>query len=231
MTASILIIDDSKEFQRLLELRLKSFIPDANILKASTLNEACELLSSPQAPQLDLVILDHHLPDGSGLTLLEEPGLSGLAVLAVSSDDDPGIPGQSIRAGAMYFLAKNRVSEALFQPLILGLVDRNRVQRELDEFRRKATIVDTVRTLVGTLRHEINNPLGAVLGAAYILKSQESASDDLKEAARLVEESGRRIKHVLDELTDAVALDEVLKASHKVFHIPGDKPWDLGSES
>ena len=87
-------------------------------------------------------------------------------------------------------------------------------------------VLDTVKTLVGTLRHEINNPLGAVLGAAYLLRHSENATQDQKEAADLVESSGKRIKYVLDQLCKAIAVDAVNKANHKVFHIPGDEPWE-----
>ncbi len=226
MVATILIIDDNREFQKLMILRLRAFLPDLHVVTGSTIAEARTLLHAQPPLQPDLLILDHHLPDGNGLVLLDEEALQGLAVLAVSSDEDPEIPGESLRAGATYFLSKTRVSEPLFRPLVLGMVDRNKTQRELVELKRKETVMDTVRTLIGTLRHEINNPLGAVLGAAYILKTAKDSSPDLLEAARLVDESGRRIKHVLDELSKTVLLDEVVKARHKVFHIPGDKPWD-----
>jgi CheY-like chemotaxis protein len=226
MVATILIIDDNREFQKLMTLRLRSFLPDLQVVTGSTIAEARQILNARPPLQPDLLILDHHLPDGNGLSLLDEESLQGLAVLAVSSDEDPEIPGESLRAGATYFLSKARVSEPLFRPLVLGMVDRNKTQRELVELKRKETVMDTVRTLIGTLRHEINNPLGAVLGAAYILKTAEGSSPNLLEAARLVDESGRRIKHVLDELSKTVLLDEVVKARHKVFHIPGDKPWD-----
>jgi CheY-like chemotaxis protein len=226
MKTTIVILDDSVEFRKLLSMRLKSFIPDLSLVIFSSVTEARNGIRGNPTLQPDLVILDHHLPDGIGLELMSEEQLQGLAVLAVSSDADPEIPGSSMRAGVTYFLSKDKVRDPSFKPLVLGLVDRNRTQRELEEVRRKATIVDTVRTLVDTLRHEINNPLGAVLGAAYILKSASAPAEDRQEAARLVEESGKRIKFVLDELSKAVSLDQVMKSDHRVFQVPGDKPWE-----
>jgi DNA-binding NarL/FixJ family response regulator len=226
MSTTVLILDDSVEFRTLMSMRLKSFIPDLTLMVFSSIAEARQGVRERLTQQPDLVILDHHLPDGIGLELLSEEKLEGLAILAVSSDADPEIPGSSMRAGATYFLSKEKVRDASFKPLVLGLVDRNRVQRELVELRRKATVVDAVKTLVDTLRHEINNPLGAVLGATFILKSTTASHDDRREAARLVEESGKRIKFVLDELSKAVSLDSVMKSEHRVFHVPGDKPWE-----
>jgi len=68
-------------------------------------------------------------------------------------------------------------------------------------------------------------PLGAVMGAAYVLSRSETASPEQKEAAGLVDTSSKRIKHVLDQICEAVEMKPVMKARHKVFHIPGDKPW------
>ncbi|MFM1848634.1 MAG: hypothetical protein RL417_2108 [Pseudomonadota bacterium] len=225
MALQVLIIDDDLSFKRLLELRLKSFIPDLAVTHFPALNPARRFLDE-QKHHFDLVILDEHLPDGRGVELLNEGRFKDIAVLSVSSDDDPAIPGASMQAGAAYFLSKVSVTEPLFQPLVRGIIDRNQIQRQLAEARIAAAISDTVKTLVATLRHEINNPLGAVLGATYLLRHTPAGSAQQQEAADLVEASGKRIKHVLDQLCTAVAVEPVTKADHKVFHIPGDTPWE-----
>jgi DNA-binding NarL/FixJ family response regulator len=225
MPTTVVLVDDNRDFRKLTELRLRSFIPDLQVTACVTLAEGRAHFADANNSAPDLLILDHHLPDGVGLDLLQEEALQGIAVLAVSSDNDPKLPGSSMRAGATYFLSKNRVTEALFQPLVEGLIERNRLMRELQETRREALVVQTVRTLVDTLLHEINNPLGAILGGAYLLKNHQSISGDIKEASRLVEESGLRIKHVLDQLRSAISLQAVDKAEHTLFHVPGDKQW------
>lgn len=225
MSTTVLLLDDSADFTKLVGLRLRSFIPDLVLITCSTIAAARQRLTATPAVVPDLVILDHHLPDGIGLELMREERLQGLAVLAVSSDPHPELPGDSMRAGVTYFLPKDRVRDASFRPLVLGLIDRNRVQREVQELRRSAVVVETVRTLVGTLRHEINNPLGAVMGGAFILKSGAVSEQERAHAAKLVEESARRIKHVLDQLSTAVALEQVVKAEHTVFQVPGDTDW------
>jgi len=224
MALQVLIIDDDLSFKRLLELRLKSFIPDLAVTHFSNLTDARNFLSSRDVV-FDLVILDEHLPDGRGVELLNEGRFGDIAVLSVSSDDDPAIPGASMQAGAAYFLGKVHVSEPLFKPLVRGIIDRNQIQRELTRARMNAVVMDTVKTLVATLRHEINNPLGAVLGATYLIRHAPAGSAEQKEAADLVDSSGKRIKHVLDQLCAAIEMEPVTKADQKVFHIPGDKPW------
>ena len=222
----ILIVDDDSSFKKILQMRLKSFMPQMQVTALSSLAEARTHLGEQSAQSYDLVILDEHLPDGRGVELLQENWFVDMAVLSVSSDNAPEIPGATLSAGATFFLSKVSISEPLFRPLVLGIIDRNKLQRELSRVKINQAVMDTIKTLVSTLRHEINNPLGAVLGAAYLMRVQNSATAEQQQAAELVESSGKRIKHVLDQLCEAVAVEPVTKGRHKVFHIPGDKPWE-----
>lgn len=222
----VLIVDDDEAFTKLLQLRLKSFMPGMELTNFTKLAPAREFLQQIEKPDFDLVILDEHLPDGRGAEFLNEGWFQDLAVLAVSSDTDPDIPGATVQAGAMYFLNKSQVKEPLFRPLVLGLIDRNRIQRELAESRVQGAIIDTVRTLVSTLRHEINNPLSAVLGGAFMFRSTADPESNQAEAAAIVEKSGKRIQHVLEQLCQAIELEPVIKGQSKVFPIEGDQPWD-----
>lgn len=221
-----LIIDDDRAFRHILGVRLRSFIPDLTVQEFDSLGGARTFLAKQKPLYFDLVVIDEHLGDGRGRDLLAEGWFRDLAVLSVSSDPSPEIPGGSLSAGATFFLQKTQVSEPLFRPLVLGIINRNKLQQELFAAKLSQVRMDTVRTLIATLRHEINNPLGAVLGAAFLLQHQSALTEDQREAAALVESSGNRIKHVLEQLCEAVSLDQVNKADHDVFHIPGDKPWE-----
>ncbi len=238
MTLRIFLIDDDTSFRKLVKLKLKSFLSEPQFTEFGDLTSARAHFSSLSANgegSPDLIFLDEHLPDGRGTDLLEEEWFTDLAVLSVSSDDAPEIPGKALKAGATYFLSKKSISEPLFEPLVRGVIDRNKIQKELTLTKVKNTVIDMVRTHIGTLRHEINNPLGAVLGAAYLIEHSSEASPEQREAAQLVEKSGKRIKHVLDQICEAMdqeaEMETVLKADQHVYHIPGDEPWDEKSKT
>lgn len=225
MAVHTLIVEDDKNFQKLVELRLRASIPDILIRSANTLQNARNILDEPEL-QLQLVILDQHLPDGYGSTLFDHPKLKEAAVLAVSSDDSPEVPSRALIAGAQHFLGKRQVSEPLFIPLVLALIERKKLEQELLAARIKQSRMESIKVLLGTLRHEINNPLGAVLGGAYIMRLGGELASDQAEALRLIEASGNRIKHVIKELCEAAELEEVTKGSEQVFHVPGDPDWE-----
>lgn len=223
-----LIVDDDDNFATLLRIRLKAWQPNISIDHAGSLDEARDHLSRFDR-EYDLVILDHNLPDGHGSELFDYPPLANSTVLAVSADDAPELPGVAIKAGAQHFLGKRQVSEPLFIPLLEALIQRKQMEKELIQNRIEENKMRTIRILLATLRHEINNPLGAVLGGTYLLKCRGDLRNDQKEALRLIEESSHRIKHVIERLCDATELDEleeVVKGQEMVYHVPGDISWE-----
>lgn len=220
----ILIVEDTKSFQHLLSVRLRAWRPNISIVVAEKLSAARKLLDETPRPFL-FVILDQHLPDGMGSELMNHEKLVHIPVLAVSSDDSPELPAETVRAGARHFLSKSQISEDLFIPLIEAMITRSEMDREIAKAKHREERLETIRNLVATLRHEINNPLGAVLGASFILRSSAELDPEQKEAVRLIEDSSNRIKHVLNELCNAAELEEVAKGQEKVYQVPGDPKW------
>jgi response regulator of citrate/malate metabolism len=225
MSLKVLIVEDDPNFQKVVELRLKNWEPDLDLRTADSLAAALIQLSDNKI-EYDLVVLDQHLPDGLGSTLFTHPKIQQAAVLAVSADDAPEIPARAMRAGAQHFLSKRQVSEPLFIPLVEALIERRHLEAELLKSRLKQSRLDTIRVLLGTLRHEINNPLGAVMGGAYLLKSRGNLLAEQSDAIRLIEASGNRIKHVLTQLCQTAELEEVTKGQEQVFQVPGDPSWE-----
>jgi signal transduction histidine kinase len=220
-----LIVDDDVSFRKLVELRLMSWNSAIDVTCAGTLREAREILDVEGA-HYELVVLDQHLPDGLGPTLFEHEKLRDAAVLATSSDVSPELAGNAVAAGAHHFLNKRQISEPLFIPLVSALIERKKLENQLMQNQIQKSRIESIQTLLATLQHEINNPLGGVLGATYLIKVGGNAlSPDQIEALKLIEQSGSRIKHVLQQLCETAELVEVTKGHEKVFHVPGDPEW------
>ena len=219
---TVLIVDDDESFRRLVQIRLQDWRPEIFITTAGTLAEASSKLDSSN---FGLVILDQHLPDGMSSDF-SHPGLASATVLAVSSDEAPDIPAKAVKSGAQHFLGKRQISDALLIPLIEAMLERKELEKQVIAAKIQESKMDSIQRLLTTLKHEINNPLGAVLGGTYLVKSSGTLDEEQKKALDLIDESGKRIKHVLSQLCDAADLEAVDKASEEVFQIPGDKRWD-----
>lgn len=221
----IFILEDDQSFLKLLQLRLKNWDNGIVFYTAGTIADATTFLESAPV-QIDIAILDHFLPDGTGEQLFDHPALERSAKVAMSSDNSPTIPSKSIRAGAMHFIHKRQISEPLFIPLIFALLERKEFENKLLDNKLRESKLDAIKTLVATLEHEINNPLGAVFGGIFLLKSSAELTKEQKESLKLIEESGKRIKTVIKELKDMTEPQQIAKGGIETFHIPGDKDWE-----
>ena len=222
---NIFILEDDASFLRLLQLRLKNWHDDIIFHTAETVSSAVKFLDS-NPPRMDIALLDHFLPDGTGDQLFDHPAFERTAKVAMSSDDSPTIPSKSVRAGAMHFVHKRQISEPLFIPLVFALMERKEFENKLIDNRLRESKLDTIKTLLATLEHEINNPLGAVFGGIFLLKSSAELTKEQKESLKLIEESGKRIKTVIKELREMAEPQQVAKGGVGTFHLPGDKNWE-----
>ncbi len=218
------MLEDDESFAQVVTIRLRSWMSDVEITHVRTIAEGGSVLEA-SSELFALAILDQHLPDGLGTELISHPKLADSAILAVSADAQPDLPANTVKAGAQHFLGKRQVTEALFLPLLEALLERKELERKLFHSRVHEAKLHSIKVLLATLRHEINNPLGAVLGGAYLLKSVGNLDLKQADALRLIEASGQRIKHVIQQLCEAAELQEVTKAHEQVFQVPGDSPW------
>jgi len=221
---NILIVDDDKSFRRILQLRLKSYYPSLLITESQTISEAQDIINKNSS--FDLLILDQHLPDGRGADLLVNNPQITMPVLALSSDEDSNLPADTVTKGARFFLSKSQVSQSFFLPLVDAIIQRARIEKEAHNALRSREILDSIRTLLRTLQHEIHNPLGAVFGAMYLLQSEKSSEKDKKKAIELIEQSSQRIKTVIEKLYETAELEKVTKGDEILYQIPGDPSWE-----
>lgn len=104
---TVLIIDDSRTFQRILEQILKPYF--TVVAKASSADEGFELYKIHKP---DLVLMDITMPGRSGKECLQQIiSFDGSArVLMVSSLGDESTIGACLTLGAQGFVAKDKIS-------------------------------------------------------------------------------------------------------------------------
>ena len=114
-----LIVEDSPPMQALLQEVLAAAFDDLVVETTASLGQARERLRAlrlaGQAQQLSVALIDIGLPDGSGLSLLEDlrqtaPG--ALRIVATVFDDDDSLL-QAFGAGAQGYLLKDEPKERL----------------------------------------------------------------------------------------------------------------------
>jgi DNA-binding NarL/FixJ family response regulator len=127
----ILVVDDHELIREALAGVLREIDPDAVVREAASRGAAKALLD--EAPDLDLLLLDLALPDGSGFDLLAEvrSGRPTVAVVVLSASDDRAAMARALALGALGFIPKSARREVMLQALRLVLAGGTYVPPEI----------------------------------------------------------------------------------------------------
>lgn len=109
----ILIVDDHALIREGLRQVLKGLDADVEVLEAGNCARAFEL--ADQSPDLDLILLDYHLPDMNGLEALDVLARQHpeLPIIVLSGSVNPRVMQQVMDKGAAAFITKSGMSDEL----------------------------------------------------------------------------------------------------------------------
>ena len=102
----LLLVDDHPLYRLALAHTVRELVPDADVDEAETLDDARVRLAA--APDIDLVLLDLHLPGSHGLMGLASirGEFPAVAVVMISAHDDPAVIRRALAFGAAGFIPK-----------------------------------------------------------------------------------------------------------------------------
>lgn len=142
---AILIVEQNQGHGLLIEEKIQSSYPWAEVHHAHSLHEACALL--PQK-QWDLVLLNSQLPDGMGTDFLDELSAAQpfVAVAILTEEINEEILGSSHHRGTVEFLVKDRQTLDSLAARVKRLLSANerlrRMLNEMDSERNPAPFQD-----------------------------------------------------------------------------------------
>jgi DNA-binding NarL/FixJ family response regulator len=104
---SLLIADDHPLFRAALRQAARDALGDVQLFEAGALEDVLALLDAQ--PQVDLVLLDLHMPGNHGLAGLAaiRAQYPAVAVVVVSANDDPRVVRRALDHGAAGYLPKS----------------------------------------------------------------------------------------------------------------------------
>ena len=213
----ILLVDDDASMARLVQqvLRVHGFPPATHVDTGQAALAAAET---------DIVLLDHQLPDLSGLEVLETfcARAQPPSVILVTAHGNESLAAKALRQGAEDYLAKDSAFVDLL-PQVLERVRRNRALRDALEAaerdRVRAERLAAVAELTVTLHHEINNPLMAASAEVELLL-RAGPDPELGEALTAVKSALDRIRDILRRIRD-------LREAPSTEYLTGIKMLDL----
>lgn len=202
----VLYIDDDEGLRRLVakDLKRAGYIVETAVSGSDGMRKL-------QEGRFDLVALDHHMPEETGLELLgrivalDDPP----SVIFVTSELDSRVAVAALKAGAYDYVIKEAGGEflPLLRAAISGAVEmhrtlrlKERAERELREQRdRYAALAEERELLISEINHRVANSLQIV--AAFLrIQSGAISSEEAKRALQAAMARVEAVSHVHRQL-------------------------------
>ena len=147
----VLVVDDQRSARRNLVTLLQSF-EEVTVVEAASLDEARRAL---ERHPIDLALVDVRLSEDArnrdGLVLVREIAEKTTAVpVCVTASSEMDVIRTAMRSGAYDYLLKDGLCEEVLAPLVRGLSDRRRLEREVVELRARVSPGGAPPGIIGT---------------------------------------------------------------------------------
>jgi DNA-binding response OmpR family regulator len=194
------MVDDDPDIVRLMQHVLKTH----GLGPARQVSTGGEALAALEG--IDVVLLDHQLPDTSGLDVLDairaQPNPP--AVVLVTAHGNESLAATALRRGADDYLAKDAALADML-PQILERVRRNRELRKALGAAEQDLVLAERLAAIGemtvTLHHEINNPLMAAFADVELLLGDLTAApEQRRQGLEEIRQALRRIRDIVQRI-------------------------------
>ncbi len=172
----ILIVDDDQSFGRL----LTSVVTEAGYHHPVFVTTGSAAVTA--AESADVILLDHQLPDTTGLELLPALRTAGPqpSIILVTAHGDEALAVRALRAGADDYLIKDGSLTKLL-PEVIERVRRHRALRDALAAAERDLVhaerIATIGQVNVALHHSINNPLMTAFAELQLLQTSSLTSD------------------------------------------------------
>lgn len=206
-TNRILIIDDTEvnryAFSRI--LRKEGY----QTLEADGVTQGLKLLD---AQNIDMVILDVQMPDGSGfdvcVNIKNDPALSSIPVLMTSASFVHGSDiAQGLDSGAEGYLTTPIDPQELVAT-VRSLLRVRDAERKLKDALEKAEAANIAKTdFLANMSHEIRTPMNAIIGITHLL-ARTSLSQQQQKLVSTLQESSGSLMNLINDLLDITKIED-----------------------
>lgn len=209
VSSRLLLVDGSDSEASMIEEAILEETPSADIYRARTISEALRLLKSTF---FDAAVVDHELSDGDCFDFLDfivDIGVP-LPVVVLARYGHENLAVSAMKSGASDCIRKeldHRHVEILPLRLQEAMQRSEDMHQAAERARRQEQkkLIESLRTTVASVKHEINNPLAIVSGNAQLLLELArimELDDELVKPIRDIEEASSRIAESLDKLSN-----------------------------
>ncbi len=191
---TILVVDDSPEILKFVSQYVLAPLGYQAILA----KDGVKGLEAALAHNPDLILLDMSMPRMNGLQVLGElrKAENQTPVIFMTMHGSENIAVEVFRLGVRDYIAKPFTIEELTSAIDRAL-NEERLQRERQELSRQLIATETVRQMVVTLSHYLNNSLSIVQGGLEVLDEEiRSHKLDFDTSLQVIHDSKQSLKKI-----------------------------------
>jgi signal transduction histidine kinase len=223
----VLLVEDNPADARLIhEMLAEAEGIRFHLERADRLSAGLERLD---AGGIDVILLDLSLPDSQGLETFARNNERApqVPIIVLSGLSDQAVAVEAVRRGAQDYLMKGQVGSGLLARAIHYAIERKQVQEALRQ--RTADLEarnEDLDAFAHTVAHDIKDPLGLIVGYAYI--SQETSAtlpgDEVRPHLEAIVQNALKIGEIIDALLllAGVRKKEVKSEPLDMAHIVGE---------
>lgn len=211
---SILIVDDDQVSGTLLQKKLEKRGYETKLVLGGH-----ECLQEISENKYDLILLDIMMPEISGLEVLDEirkvHDASQFPVIMVTAKNEDSDLVGALKRGANDYLSKPVNIDVAIARISSQLILKDLVKASLS-----LKQAGTIAKMIGTLNHEINNPLAIAVGNISLMRRDNPDDSKLKKAAEALDRITDLVRKMKEIADTSKQLEEVEYSSgHNIFKI------------
>ena len=212
----LLVVDDDPQALPLVEMALMDAHFERTIEVVGTVAAGLERI---RADAHDLYLVDHRLPDGTGIDLIHEAKKAGVSkpFILMTGYGSGALDEAAFREGAADYVEKHLLAAHLERAIRYAVRDwqAGRVLRDREEQLRHAQKMEAIGRLAGGVAHDFNNLLTAIVGFTDLiverLDPRDSTADDVREIRKAADRATALTRQLLafsrKQFLDSTVLD------------------------
>ncbi len=217
---NILFVDDDAEAIKFVDVVLKK-VEDFRFHILARESGELALQEMETNKDIDLVIMDYFLPGMNGLDtvkgMLEKNLRVPIIFLTVNRDMNLAI--EAMKLGVADYILKEDLNNAFFVQTILGVLEKQRLRKELSELEIKKRRLEAIQELVLGIIAQVGEPLNSMKDILIRLMANNPPERNVK-YLKLMKDNVDRIEQKIEKLKN-------LKEDKTVKYIKDIKMIDL----
>jgi len=189
----LLVVDDDPQALHLVELALIDAHFERIIEVVCTATAGLDRIKTNEH---DVYLLDHRLPDGTGISLIQEAKAAGIdkPFILMTGYGSGALDEAALREGAADYVEKHLLGTHLERAIRYSVRDwhAGRTLSDREDQLRQAQKMEAIGRLAGGVAHDFNNLLTAIIGFTDLIGERLDPRDPTADDIREIRKAGDR---------------------------------------